>query len=275
MPTLPARERFTMAELSTRTGVPAATVHHYLRLGLIPPPKRVAPNRFLYDDRHVQALRLIRVLRERRRLPLAVIRRVLPDLLGLDQDQAFRPEMWDRVVGTHAARGSRRRPAARLVDAAIEAFSRGGYAEVNVDEICRAARMAKGSFYRHFRSKEDLFLAAAEGAAAQVVEEVKRAVESGPLPLEQAAAVVARSIEPRLPLFMELFARAVQRRPGYAGAAGRLFSGLAHGIGEAQGAEDPLWSGARVLQLATVTVFRRALEPSPLSAIGAEPAAQA
>src|SRR5712691_7664739 len=95
-------ERFSIGELVARSGVPAATIHHYLRLGLLPSARRAAPNRFLYDERHVQALRLIRLLRERRGLPLPVIRRVLPDLLGLEQDQAFRPEMWDRAVGVHA-----------------------------------------------------------------------------------------------------------------------------------------------------------------------------
>jgi len=29
------------------------TIHAYLRRGLLPPPVRVADNRFLYDRRHV------------------------------------------------------------------------------------------------------------------------------------------------------------------------------------------------------------------------------
>ena len=268
MASLIVRERFTMGELIARTAVPAASVHHYLRLGLIPPPRRVAPNRFLYDDRHVQALKLIRVLRDRRGLSLPVIRRVLPDLLGLGEDQAFRPEMWDQAVGAHQGRGARRPPAARLLDAAIDAFARRGYADVNVDEICRSARIAKGSFYRHYRSKEDLFLAAADAAAAQIVEEVDRAIGRGPLAIERAADVVARSLEPRLPLFMELFTRATQRRPGYPSAARRLFSTLAHRLGELGGADDPLAVGANLLMQATLTIFRRALQPSPLAALG-------
>src|SRR5438034_4587018 len=160
-------ERFPVHELVARTGVPAATVHHYLKLGLLPPVHRASPNRFLYDDRHVEGLRLIRTLRERRGLSLPVIRTILPDLLGLEQEQAFRPEMWDRAVVLHAGRG-RRAPAERLLDAAVDAFSRRGYGDVNVDDICKAARIAKGSFYRHHRSKEELFFAAAETAANEV-----------------------------------------------------------------------------------------------------------
>jgi hypothetical protein len=52
-----------------------------------------------------------------------------------------------------------------------------------------------------------------------------------------------------------------------------MFTGLAVGVGEKLGATDPLWSGAQVLLLATVEVFRRALEPSPLAALGVPPAA--
>ena len=38
-----------------RTGVPAASIHHYRRLGLLPEPERAARNRFVYDQRHVEA----------------------------------------------------------------------------------------------------------------------------------------------------------------------------------------------------------------------------
>ncbi|TMK87330.1 MAG: TetR family transcriptional regulator [Actinobacteria bacterium] len=263
-----ARERFSIREVVARTGVPAATIHHYLRLGLLPPARRLSSNRFLYDDRHVQALKLIRLLRERRGLSLTVIRRVLPELLGLDQEQAFRPQMWDRAVLAHLSRGSRRTPAVRLLDAAIEAFARRGYADVNVDDICRAARIAKGSFYRHYRSKEDLFFAAADAAVAEIVGAYRLVASAGPPPMDRAADVLARAMEPRLPLFMELFTRSLQRRPGYAPVARRIFTTLARRVGEFHGGPDALLAGALVLQQATVIVFRRALEPSPLAALG-------
>ncbi len=270
-----ARERFPIAELVRRTGVPEATIHHYRKRGLLPAPRRVASNRFLYDDRHVQALKLIRILRERRGLRLSVIRRVLPGLLGLDEDQAFRPDMWDRAVGADLEGGARRTPRARLLDAAIEIFARRGFADVNVDEICKAARIAKGSFYRHYRSKEELFFAAVEAASTQIVAAFGRAVGPQPSSMERSAEVLAQLLEPRLPVFMELFTRAIQRRPGYPAVSRRLFTELAQGVGNQLGASDPLWAGAQILQLATVDVFRRALEPSPLAAIGARRSAEA
>ena len=37
-----AEATFTLGDLVQRTRVPATTIHHYQRLGLLPPPDRVA-----------------------------------------------------------------------------------------------------------------------------------------------------------------------------------------------------------------------------------------
>jgi AcrR family transcriptional regulator len=47
----------------------------------------------------------------------------------------------------------------RLLAVARKLFSRRGLGQVSVDEIIRAARSSKGSFYHHFRSKDELVLA--------------------------------------------------------------------------------------------------------------------
>lgn len=259
------RERFPMSEVVARTGVPAATVHHYRRLGLLPPPGRAASNRFLYDERHVLALRLIRTLRDRRRLSLPAIRRVLPDLLGLEGDQAFRPDMWDRAVGLHLRRDRRRAPEARILEAAKEAFARRGYEDVGVDDVCRAARVAKGSFYRHFRSKEELFFAVCESAGAEVSETFAAEIGPRPAPRERAVSVLADLLEPRLPIFLELVARTIQRRPGYRGVARRILGGLAYELGELSGAaEGRLEAGTDVIQGALGRILATLLTPEPL-----------
>lgn len=47
----------------------------------------------------------------------------------------------------------------RLLDAALEVFSRRGYYAASVDEIAAEAGFSKGAVYSNFSSKEDLFLA--------------------------------------------------------------------------------------------------------------------
>jgi len=51
-----------MAELSTESGVPVATIKYYLREGLLTPGERTSPNQARYGAAHVRQLKLIRAL---------------------------------------------------------------------------------------------------------------------------------------------------------------------------------------------------------------------
>ncbi len=60
------------------------------------------------------------------------------------------------------AHGSRQ----KLLDAALHVIRSKGYAATRVDDVCEAAGLTKGSFFHHFKSKEELALAAAEHFSA-------------------------------------------------------------------------------------------------------------
>ena len=49
----------------------------------------------------------------------------------------------------------------KLLDAALIAIRAKGYTATTVDDICEAAGVTKGAFFHHFKSKEDLAVAAA------------------------------------------------------------------------------------------------------------------
>jgi TetR/AcrR family transcriptional repressor of nem operon len=49
----------------------------------------------------------------------------------------------------------------KLLDAAIHVIRAKGYTATRIEDICDAAGLTKGSFFHHFKSKEDLALAAA------------------------------------------------------------------------------------------------------------------
>jgi TetR/AcrR family transcriptional repressor of nem operon len=51
---------------------------------------------------------------------------------------------------------------AALLSAALSVIRAKGYTATRVEDICDAAGLTKGSFFHHFKSKEDLALAAAE-----------------------------------------------------------------------------------------------------------------
>lgn len=50
----------------------------------------------------------------------------------------------------------------KLLDAALHVIREKGYQATRVEDVCAAAGLTKGSFFHHFKSKEDLALAAAE-----------------------------------------------------------------------------------------------------------------
>jgi TetR/AcrR family transcriptional repressor of nem operon len=51
---------------------------------------------------------------------------------------------------------------AALLDAALSVFRIKGYTATRIEDICEAAELTKGSFFHHFKSKEDLAVTAAE-----------------------------------------------------------------------------------------------------------------
>ena len=50
---------------------------------------------------------------------------------------------------------------AKLLDAALMVIREKGYTDTTVDDLCREAGVTKGAFFHHFKSKEELAVAAA------------------------------------------------------------------------------------------------------------------
>ncbi|MHB8506545.1 MAG: TetR family transcriptional regulator [Acidimicrobiales bacterium] len=214
----------SLSDLVALTGVPASTVHHYLRAGLIPAPDRRSSNRFTYDERHVTALRYIRAGRDRGRR-IEVIAEELPEHLA--------GPAGGTPVGELTAGGVRD----RLLDAATEAFRTRSYGEVTVGEIAGAARVGKGSVYLHFSSKQEIFTATIERllerAAADFAETVERLGGPGGLASapEKTAAEFARLVAVTMPVLLELGARAAKGHEPSQELARRVLATMAEAAG--------------------------------------------
>jgi DNA-binding transcriptional MerR regulator len=105
------RELLRMGELAEASGVPAATIKHYLREGLLPEPVKTSRNMAYYPPEFVDRIRLIKQLQEERFMPLRVIREVLDE----DPDRARAlVELEDRIL-ERALAGERTRTSAAEV----------------------------------------------------------------------------------------------------------------------------------------------------------------
>lgn len=72
--------------------------------------------------------------------------------------------------------GKSARSRARLIDAALAVFARDGLEAASVNEIAREADMANGTFYLHFKDKEELTSVVALSVAAEIAREMDEAM---------------------------------------------------------------------------------------------------
>jgi len=94
-----------------------------------------------------------------------------------------------RPTKHHPERGDAR---TRLLEAARDLIRAKGFAATSVDELCQSAAVTKGSFFHHFKSKEELGVAAAEYWAATTTAFFANAPYHAPDdPLDRLLAYVA------------------------------------------------------------------------------------
>jgi DNA-binding transcriptional MerR regulator len=104
-------ELLRMGELAEASGVPAPTIKHYLREGLLPEPVKTSRNMAYYPPEFVDRIRLIKRLQEERFMPLKAIR----TLLDTEPERAAALlELEDRILD-RALAGERARTSATEV----------------------------------------------------------------------------------------------------------------------------------------------------------------
>lgn len=82
---------------------------------------------------------------------------------------------------------------AELIEAASAVFAHKGFAAASVDDIARAAGVAKGTIYLYYPSKHDLYWAALESGIVVLHQAVRAAVAAVPLSLRDQLTAIART----------------------------------------------------------------------------------
>jgi DNA-binding transcriptional MerR regulator len=202
-------EMLRMRELAEAAGVPAATIKHYRREGLLPEPHKTSRNMAYYPPEFVDRIRLIKQLQEERFMPLRVIREVLED----DPERArAMVELEDRIL-ERALAGERTRTSSaevrerydvpaevldRLEEIEVLSPNSRGYTPSDVRIIEAISRFRAGGYeeaigftvydtLRYKRAMEEL-----------VREEVEVLMErvAGKMPPERAIEMIEAGAEP-------------------------------------------------------------------------------
>jgi AcrR family transcriptional regulator len=95
-----------------------------------------------------------------------------------------------RTVGRPADTELQERRRSQILDAATVVFAERSFAEADVQEIADKIGVGKGTIYRYFPSKEELFLAAVDHGMRNLKKAVDCAADASKLPLERIASGV-------------------------------------------------------------------------------------
>ncbi len=152
------RKWFRIGEVESLTGFSRRTVHYYLQMDLLHPPKKTGKTMSYYDELHIRKLKQIGKLKQQG-LSLFAIRKQMSaptesDLLGKQPDTSLpfekRQKLPQRLQGIKT-RDSILKLAARY-------FKEKGYNGTKINDLISQLNLGKGSFYFFFKNKKELFL---------------------------------------------------------------------------------------------------------------------
>lgn len=101
----------------------------------------------------------------------------------------------------------RERKRRQILEAASRIFAERDYHAVSMDQVARRARVGKGTLYRYFDSKEDLFLALLDSALVLLTERLEQEEKAGLSPdqtLSRMVGAIVTTFCQHLPSFRVL-----------------------------------------------------------------------
>jgi AcrR family transcriptional regulator len=126
-----------------------------------------------------------------------------------------------------------------------------------VGEICDAAGIAKGTFYRYFDSKDAIFVAAARSTVEAVGEALDR--RGGTLSETEALSALQALLAPLAPLLLEAATRELRDEPKSAGIVASVAQGLAARLRPRLGAQGAIPAARKVVETVILGLVRPAL----------------
>lgn len=135
-----------ISDLSRESGIPISTIKYYLRAGLLPKPFKLGKTKAHYTPEYLNRLKLIKKLQTEKKMPLKEIGEII--------------EMTDDWKGVGPDNGKYRKKNIRgvIVEFSIKLFRKKGYDNTTVADIVKATKIGRGTFYKYFKNKKELFI---------------------------------------------------------------------------------------------------------------------
>jgi AcrR family transcriptional regulator len=92
-------------------------------------------------------------------------------------------------------RTKRPEQAERMLDAAARLFGSQRFHEVRMEDVAAEADVGKGTIYRYFEDKDELYMSLLARAGKQLSERIRRSVEAADAPVAKLEGLVAASLE--------------------------------------------------------------------------------
>ncbi len=140
---------YKISELSEITSVPMPTIRFYLKEGLLPPAIKATQTSAYYTDEHLNRLTFIKKMKDEEHMSLSNIKK---ELNKIPIEKIKHPK------GTIASSSNKR----KIINVAIDLFIQNGVGETSIDDVVNLAQVGKGTFYKYFSDKNELFAACAD-----------------------------------------------------------------------------------------------------------------
>ena len=137
----PKNKDLTVEEICEKAELSRSTLYQYVRMGLLHPPVKIAPNKLRYSRSHLKRLKEIKVLRNKK-IPLSDIKKKIK--FSASNGLGTQPVQDDLKL--------------QIIKKSAEITSKKGFSNTTISDITGALKIGKGTFYLYFKSKEELFL---------------------------------------------------------------------------------------------------------------------
>jgi len=150
----------------------------------------------------------------------------------------------------------RERRREQILDAAVKLFAEDGYTDADTQVLAANLKIGKGTIYRYFPSKRELFLAAADRAMQQLQVVVNQATSAVEEPLERIAVAIQAYLDffDNRPEYVELLM--LERAQFKDRVQPTYFEHQEKNIGKWQGLFESLVAAGRVRDLPSEKITR-------------------